>query len=172
MPAAASACQDPARANLGAGTPRRKTFETPVPGTGNGQGMMLRADRDRLVPATILGQDDWMIVGRTVGGTLVYTVVEMDGRWLDAPHRGDCWDPATGRNCDGETKQACRLDCQFMQDHVAARPGDYDWEEFGDDPVSGEYLGWDPGEDAEFTARSSRNYLPLPHRSRLPEEQS
>jgi hypothetical protein len=108
-------------------------------------------------PLVILGQDDWLIYAR---GTLVYTVIETDGHWLDAPHRGDCWNPDTGLNCDNETRFTCRRDCLFMLQHVSAHTRDYEWDECGHDPVSGEYLGWPASADADFTARSSAEYLP------------
>jgi len=108
----------------------------------------------------LLGQDDWLLFARRDDGTLVYTVTETSGAWLDAPHRGECWDPGTGLNCDGETRFTCRRDCAWMQDHVRSHPGDFGWSECGYDPVSGEYLGWPPDKDAEFTAASRENYLP------------
>jgi hypothetical protein len=111
----------------------------------------------------ILGQDDWLFYARRDDGTLVYAVTEADWHWLDTPHGSDCWDPATGLNCDGETRFTCRRDCAWMRDHVAAHPHDYDWHECGHDPVSGEYLGWPPERDAEFETSSRENYLPRDH---------
>jgi hypothetical protein len=111
----------------------------------------------------LLGQDDWLFFARRDDGTLVYAVTEADGHWLDSPHGGGCWDPATGLNCDGETRFTCRRDCAWMRDHVAAHLDEYDWAECGHDPVSGEYLGWPPEKDAEFEAASRERYLPRDH---------
>ena len=108
----------------------------------------------------ILGQDDWLIFARKDDGTLVYVVIETDHHWLDAPHKGDCWDEKTMRNCDGETLFCCRRDSAFMQQWVTSHQDDYDWLECGNDPVSGEYLGWDESRDAEFTRSSEERYLP------------
>jgi hypothetical protein len=112
-----------------------------------------------MTPVRILGQDDWLFFGRTAEGTLVFTSTDADWHWLESPHGSDCWNEATGLNCDGETKFTCRLDCQYMLNHVIANVDNYDWEECGNDPVSGEYLGWDAAEDAEFVRKSIANYL-------------
>lgn len=108
----------------------------------------------------LLGQDDWLFFARRDDGVLVYTVAENSGYWLDTPHGGGCWNPATGRNCDGETKLTCRRDCAWMHEYVAAHMSEFDWHECGDDPVSGEYLGWGPEHDEAFMASSRANYLP------------
>lgn len=107
----------------------------------------------------LLGQDDWLFYARRADGVLVFTVAETDWHWLETPHGADCWNPGTGLNCDGETKMTCRLDCTWMHEYVRAHMREYDWEECGDDPVSGEYLGWGPDQDEAFMAASRRNYL-------------
>lgn len=112
-----------------------------------------------LVPERILGQDDWLIFGRTADGRLVYTVIETDWHWLEAPHKGQCWDEETGRNCNGETLSVCRIDSSYMLLWITQHKSEYDWRECDHDPVSGEYLGWPESEDAEFMARSRATYL-------------
>lgn len=111
-------------------------------------------------PLTVLGQDDWLFFARDAAGILRYAVTETDAAWLDTPHGGDCWDPATGLNCDGETRYTCRRDCAAMLARVTARAADYEWSECGNDPVCGDYLGWPASGDAAFTARSRALYLP------------
>jgi hypothetical protein len=110
-------------------------------------------------PVTIIGQDDFLIYGRTSDGTLVYTCVETDHHWLDAPHKGNCWDIKTGRNCLGETWFTCRLDYGYMRLWVATHTMDYEWHELGYD-TDGSYLGWPESEDAIIAARSRKIYLP------------
>ena len=107
----------------------------------------------------LLGQDDWLFFARRDDGVLVWTVTETDGHWLDAPHGGACWDPVTGRNCDGETKTTCRRDCTWMHEYVKAHTGEFGWQECGDDPVSGEYLGWGADQDEAFMVSSRAQYL-------------
>lgn len=114
---------------------------------------------ETLVPETILGWDDWLIFGRTQDGTLVYTITETDWHWLDAPHHADCWDPATGRNCNGDTKFICRIDSAWMLARVTEHRADYDWQRCGHD-TDGTYLGWPESGDAVFTEASRKNYLP------------
>jgi hypothetical protein len=106
----------------------------------------------------LLGQDDWLFFARREDGTLVYTVVETNWHWLEAPHGGECR-PRHRLNCDGETRTTCRLDSTWMHEYVRAHMSEFDWQECGDDPVSGEYLGWAPEGDEAFAAKSRRTYL-------------
>jgi hypothetical protein len=108
----------------------------------------------------ILGQDDWLFYARRDDGTLVYTVIDMDEHWWDAPHRGDCWYPESGRNCDGETAFVCRRDCAFMLAHVTQNTDNYEWLECGRD-TDGSRLDWPESEDAAFMASSRSRYLPV-----------
>lgn len=111
-----------------------------------------------LLPARILGQDDWLIYGRTADGTLVWTCIELDPYWEDAPHKGQCWDEATGRNCCGDTMLTCRIDNSFMLAYVTAHDRDYCWQECGHD-TDGTSLAWPESGDEAFTAASRRTYL-------------
>jgi hypothetical protein len=111
-------------------------------------------------PLRVLGQDDWLFFARDAAGVLVFTYTGTDWHWLDAPHRSDCWDPGTMLNCDGETSFCCRRDCAWMLARVTACASDYEWEECGNDPVSGAYLGWPASEDAAFTGKAGARYLP------------
>jgi hypothetical protein len=106
----------------------------------------------------ILGQDDWLVYARRDDDVLVYTVIETTGLWFDTPHEGDCWDEATGRNCDGETKFVCRKDSTWMHEYIKAHPDKFCWEECGYD-TDGTYLGWPPEKDEAFIASSRRTYL-------------
>jgi hypothetical protein len=103
-----------------------------------------------LIPARILGQDDWLIFARTADGRLIYTVIETDGRWLDAPHKADCWDEVTGRNCCGDTMVTCRLDNSYMLLQVTRHAREYYWQE-SDYPLD--------VPDNEFAAASRARYL-------------
>lgn len=102
------------------------------------------------IPAVILGQDDWLIYGRTADGRLIYTVIETDHHWLDAPSRGEA----------EYGSDAWRADNAYMQHYVSEHRADYDWRECDRDPVSGEYLGWLATRDAYFTTRAADTYLP------------
>lgn len=108
----------------------------------------------------ILGQDDWLFYARTMDGTLVYYVSEIDWHWMETPHKGNCWNEQTGLNCDGETKVTCRRDCLFMLGYVWAHANELPWRECGNDPVSGEYMGWPQSDDRAFILNSRDNYLP------------
>lgn len=119
----------------------------------------LTAEERRLVPVKILGPDDWLIYGRTADGTLVYTVIEMDWHWMEAPHKGNCWSEETGRNCQGETMSVCRFDHSYMVLWVTNHRDGYYWQECDNDPVSGEYMGWAENGDEAFMASARRNYL-------------
>jgi hypothetical protein len=110
--------------------------------------------------AKILGQDDWLFYARTDDGTLVYTVQEISPAWWDAPHGGECWDETTGRNCSGDSKMTCRIDAGYAQLWVTRHADHLDWHACGNDPVSGEYMGWGPERDQAFMDSSRRNYLP------------
>jgi hypothetical protein len=107
---------------------------------------------DRLIPTVILGQDDWLIFGRTADGTLVYTVIETDWHWLDAPHGGlgecDCPDDMA----------ACRIDSSWMHLYVSEHRDGYYWQKCNPD-IDGTALDWPESEDAAFVARSRQTYL-------------
>ena len=107
----------------------------------------------------ILGQDDWLIYARRDDGTLVFTVIETDWHWLEAPHKGECWSDKTGRNRNGETLSVCRIDSAYMQVWVTQHASDYDWRECDTD-TDGTYMGWPESEDEAFMARSRQTYLP------------
>lgn len=110
------------------------------------------------IPVKILGQDDWLVYGRTADGRLVYTVIETDWHWLEAPHKGQCWNEETGRNCDGETRVICRIDASYMHLYVSQHRAEYDWRECDTD-TDGTYLGWPESDDEAFIARSRATYL-------------
>jgi hypothetical protein len=112
-----------------------------------------------MFPVKILGQDDWLIFGRTENGTLVYTVIETDWHWLEAPHKGQCWNDETGRNCCGDTLTACRIDSAYMLEWVKAHIRDYDWRECDYD-TDGTYMGWPESDDEAFMFQSRKTYLP------------
>jgi hypothetical protein len=100
----------------------------------------------------LLGQDDWLFYARRDDGVLVFTVVETDWHWLEAPHGGECR-PHHQLNCDGEARTTCRLDRTWMHEYVKAHMGDYGWRELDDD-TDGTYLGWGPERDEAFMASS------------------
>lgn len=113
-----------------------------------------------LVPETILGWDDWLVFGQTADGTLVFTVTETDWHWLDAPHGGgSCWDESTGRNCNGETRSACRGDLAWMLAWVTGHKSECAWQECSRD-ADGTSLAWPASRDTAFTAASHTAYLP------------
>lgn len=97
----------------------------------------------------ILGQDDWLVFARRDDGTLVYTVIECDSAWLDAPFKGDA---------EYGTPE-WRIDNTFMHIHVTQNASSYYWQECDHDPVSGEYLGWPEDKDESFMAGSRSHYL-------------
>ena len=91
----------------------------------------------------VLGQDDWLVFARTATGVLVYTVIETDWHWLEAPHEG----------LAGHGSPEWREDNQFMHDWVSGRAGDYDWQVYDIEP-------WPREEDDAFVNQSAANYLP------------
>jgi len=91
----------------------------------------------------VLGADDWLIFARREDGVLVYTVIEVDPAWLDAPHRGQADFGTAG----------WRADWTFMLRRVAVHPDRYQWHECDHD-TDGTYLGWPESDDDAFVTRS------------------
>jgi hypothetical protein len=91
----------------------------------------------------ILGQDDRLLFARTATGGLVFTVIETDWHWLDAPHEG--------RAKHGSPEW--REDNQYMHDWVSGHSKDYAWQacDIGD---------WSPKGDDAFVHQSAAHYLP------------
>jgi len=104
---------------------------------------------DNPVPARILGIDDWLILGRTADGRLVFTQVETDPHWYDTSFRGE----------GAYESPAWRSDWLFMFMHVSRNREDYHWEPSGTD-TDGTPLGWAADQDDEFAERSARAHLP------------
>lgn len=100
------------------------------------------------IPARILGQDDWLIYGRTDDGRLVYTVIETDWHWLETPSRGDAEYGSV----------AWRIDNSVMQLYVSEHRGEYYWRECDLD-TDGTRLDWPESDDADFVNRSRAHYL-------------
>lgn len=96
----------------------------------------------------ILGQDDWLIFARRDDGTLVFTVIETDPAWLDAPNGGQ-----TEYGTD-----AWRVDNSWMQAHVTRNADSYYWRPCDTD-TDGTSLAWPESDDAAFMARSQAAYL-------------
>lgn len=106
-----------------------------------------------LLPVKILGQDDWLIFGRTADGTLIFTVTETSHRWLDAPHGGmhDC-------DCPEPNMSTCRVDNSWMLALIKRKPDEFYWRECDRD-TDGKYLGWPESDDEVFMANSRKHYL-------------
>ncbi len=105
-------------------------------------------ERQRLVPETILGQDDWLIYGRTATGTLVYTVIETDWHWLQAPNKGQA----------EYGSAAWRVDNSYMQQYISGHRDGYVWRECDTD-TDGTSLAWPQSDDANFIMQSRKTYL-------------
>jgi len=91
----------------------------------------------------VLGQDDWLLFARTATGVLVYTVVETDWHWLEAPNEG------LAKHGSPEWRE----DNQFMHGWVSGRPEDYDWHVYDIQP-------WPREQDDAFVQQSAAHYLP------------
>ncbi len=91
----------------------------------------------------ILGQDDRLLYARTATGVLVYTVIDTDWHWLEAPHEGQA----------KHGSPEWRGDNQFMHDWVSSHPEDYDWQVYDIEP-------WPPAADEAFVSKSAAQYLP------------
>lgn len=81
----------------------------------------------------ILGQDDRLLYARTATGVLVYTAIDTDWHWLEAPHEGQA----------KHGSPEWREDGQFMHDWVSSHPEDYDWQVCDTEP-------WPPEADEAF----------------------
>ena len=103
---------------------------------------------DKLIPRIILGQDDWLIYGRTVTGTLVYTVIETDWHWLESPNKGQA----------EYGSPAWRVDNTYMQTYVSKHRDGYYWRECDTD-TDGKSLAWPSSEDIAFMTHSRKTYL-------------
>jgi hypothetical protein len=103
---------------------------------------------DRLIPVVILGQDDWLIFGRTADGTLVFTVIETDWHWLQSPNKGQA----------DYGSPAWRVDNSYMHMYVSEHRDGYYWRECYTD-ADGTVFDWPESEDAAFIARSRQTYL-------------
>ncbi|MEV4575954.1 hypothetical protein AB0K16_22180 [Nonomuraea jabiensis] len=103
---------------------------------------------DAMHIARILGFDDWLVFARTTSGDLVYTNVETDATWLDAPHGG-------GAEYDTD---AWRTDHAWMLARIQETASSRQWETtvyaFQDDGVE--------ISDDRFAELSARRYLPKP----------
>lgn len=91
----------------------------------------------------ILGQDDRLLYARTATGVLVYTAIDTDWHWLEAPHEGQA----------KHGSPEWREDGQFMHDWVSSHPEDYDWQVCDIEP-------WPPEADEAFVQKSGAHYLP------------
>lgn len=98
--------------------------------------------------ARILGQDDWLIYARTETGELVYTVIECDPAWLDAPYQGDAI----------YGSRDWRADNAFMQERVTRNKDSYYWQSCGLD-TDGKRLDWPVSQDDAFSERATAHYL-------------
>lgn len=112
--------------------------------------------RERRI-ARVLGQDDWLFYARTADGTLVFYNSEPDWHWLETPNGGQ---PAGVEEYNRYRRSGQnRVDNSWMHQYVARNADSLSWEECGTDPVSGEYLGWEPAQDDQFMTGSRARYL-------------
>ena len=95
----------------------------------------------------ILGQDDRLLYARTATGVLVYTAIDTDWHWLEAPHEGHA----------KHGSPEWREDGQFMHDWVSSHPEDYDWQVCDIEP---DIESWPPEADEAFVQKSAAHYLP------------
>lgn len=109
--------------------------------------MRLRLKRRKTLK--ILGIDDWLIYARRSDSVLVWTNVETDPIWLDAPTRGES---AYG-------SQGWRVDWQYMLQYVCKYSGKFTWSPCGVD-TDGTSLAWPQADDDAFTIVSNIIHLP------------